>query len=214
MPAKTFTLYCIVFGLGVALACYVLWWRQTWVDAGIAAFAVILVLFPLFAGREFRFVRLANREHVIDLQAQKIAGNEMLRVARERDRLEMNERTDAWAREYAALASDHATLKLRLDRPRVNRDAVKALAGTMSAANIASQLHISRSSVHRVLRSTAPSGLGNAFDENGDNPCIDHAEHVRGALAHIDVAAPDVWPTVGDRHFDHQSVVEVAHPHP
>lgn len=99
MPRSTLIAYCFLFVLGVTLASYLIWSRETWVDGGLAALATVFVMLPLFGEREFRHVRLMLADHRSDLAAQKIAGNEMLRIAREKDR----EHMQAVVSEYEAM---------------------------------------------------------------------------------------------------------------
>lgn len=95
MPASTYAFYCALCACGLIEASYVvLWWGDNWLVAIMSASAAAFVLGPLFVRREFQIVRDIDREAKTDLKAQMLAGNEMLRLARENDAEKLKRQRD------------------------------------------------------------------------------------------------------------------------
>lgn len=182
MPLKSFLFYCVVFALGAGLCVYVVWWRRTWFDAGLAVAATTLVLFPLFAGREFRFVRLMQAEHRSDLLAQKISGNEVLRLAREKDAERNAALIDTWNREYARLLDEHESLLRRV--PARARDG-------------------------RFVKASTSLRRRDHIDLDDSETRRDHPQPHGGPLAEIEDAALHVGAPVEHRHTHRKPVGEV-----
>lgn len=153
MTDKSLIARAVACLLAAAALAYMIYLREAWLDAALAAAAMALLLAPLLQWRERCFVLDLAGKHRVDLRAQMISSNEMLRLTRERD----HEHIDALNRQYARLADEVATLhgKLALIPQRDQRGRfVKS-----------KQLLIDHLDVHHVQAG------------------IDHAERIGGGLA-------------------------------
>ncbi len=112
MPTTTSVFYCLVFAIGLCTAAYIIWWRQNWFDALIAAVAATMILLPFFVRREFAFVADHERDARTNLKAQMLASNERLRLAREHDMAVLSDLRSEATRQLEQAYHDHTRLRL------------------------------------------------------------------------------------------------------
>lgn len=112
MPLATSAFYCLVLTIGLCTAAYIIWWRQNWFDALIAAVAAAMILVPFFVRREFAFVADLEREAKTGLTAQMLASNERLRLAREHDMAVLSDLRSEATRQLEQAYQDHNRLRV------------------------------------------------------------------------------------------------------
>jgi hypothetical protein len=115
MPRATAALYVALFIAGVLTAAWAITDGTGWPMFIRAAASILLTTTPFYAWWQYRYAAAMQLDYDSGLRAQMLAGNETLRIARERDRERMAAESDAWNRAYAALAAENR--QLRIARP-------------------------------------------------------------------------------------------------